>query len=277
MNYFKQVYAFYELQIIDNLSTGQIALFHALLHINNKTMWSEWFSVANASVEILTGLSRQGVQKARNALKEKGIIEFEFQGTKATKYKLKKLYSDNAFEESSQKSSQDSYQESSRKSSEIVTEKLSKKLQKSSTLIDIRHKTKTKDNNAVVGNINNELSMLIDFYQNNFGIAAPITIQSIENWLLDLPSDLILEAMTKASKNNKAFSYAEAIMRSWTKKGIDTLEKAKAEQVAFDNSRNNRYKQQKTVTLSNQERDELNAVDTPLSDEELAELKALMN
>lgn len=58
------------------------------MYINNKCAWIEWFSVANITLESNTGLSRSGIIKARNALKQYGIIDFKTNGTKATNYKL---------------------------------------------------------------------------------------------------------------------------------------------------------------------------------------------
>jgi hypothetical protein len=88
MNYIVEIKAFYDLVYAKQLSTGQIALWHALMHLNNKCAWAEWFSAPNITLELQTGLSRQGIQKARNALKQYGVIDFRFNGTKATSYKM---------------------------------------------------------------------------------------------------------------------------------------------------------------------------------------------
>lgn len=73
---------------MNGLSTGQIALWYALMYINNKCNWTEWFSVSNQVLSIQTGLSRSGILKARNELKQKGYIDFKARGTEATLYKL---------------------------------------------------------------------------------------------------------------------------------------------------------------------------------------------
>ena len=91
MNYIKQILAFQDLVEIKGLSAGQIALWHALINVNNKCGWIEWFSVANSKLQIGTGLSESGIRKAREALKQLGIIDFQFQGTHATKYHLTDL------------------------------------------------------------------------------------------------------------------------------------------------------------------------------------------
>ncbi len=87
-NYIAEIRAFHELVQDKQLSTGQIALWYALMYINNRCNWIEWFTVANISLELNSGLSRQGIVKARNVLKQLNVIDFRSNGTKATSYKL---------------------------------------------------------------------------------------------------------------------------------------------------------------------------------------------
>lgn len=88
MNYLAEILAFYDLVQVKQLSTGQIALWYALMAINNRCTWIEWFTVPNLTLELNTGMSRSGVLKARNALKQYGLIDFKVNGTKATNYKM---------------------------------------------------------------------------------------------------------------------------------------------------------------------------------------------
>ncbi|WP_434102674.1 hypothetical protein [Enterococcus faecalis] len=67
IDYIKQILAFDDYPIYNQgLSSGQIALWRALMSINNKTRWSEWFTVRNDIFETLAGLSRQGINKNRS-------------------------------------------------------------------------------------------------------------------------------------------------------------------------------------------------------------------
>jgi len=88
MNYIAEIKAFHDLVQIKQLSSGQIALWYGLMYINNKCAWVEWFTAPNLTLELNTGLSRSGIAKARNVLKQHGIIDFKQNGTKATSYKL---------------------------------------------------------------------------------------------------------------------------------------------------------------------------------------------
>ena len=110
MNLILQVKAFNKLHLRDPFSKGQFMLFHALLDVNNDCGWLEWFDVALSRLELFSRLSREGIQKARAELVERGLIEFKSNGTRAGSYRLKKLY-----EDSTQVSTQTSTQESTRR------------------------------------------------------------------------------------------------------------------------------------------------------------------
>ncbi len=88
MNYIAEINSFWDSTILNPLSTGQVALWFGLMHINNKCNWTEWFTVSNQVLSIHTGLSRSGILKARNELKQRGLIDFKERGTKATSYKM---------------------------------------------------------------------------------------------------------------------------------------------------------------------------------------------
>lgn len=106
MNYLMESKAFYASIELNQLSTGQIALWHALLDINNQLQWQEWFSVPNIVLQLHTGMSVQGINKARNVLKQLGYIDFKTTGNrKATKYRLLTLLGTNSSSNSSNNSS----------------------------------------------------------------------------------------------------------------------------------------------------------------------------
>ena len=117
MNYIAEIKAFMDLVQVKSMSTGQIALWYALMYINNKCAWAEWFTVPNITLEINTGLSRQGITKCRNALKQCGIIDFTSNGTKAASYRL--ITMSNSVQAGVQDSIQDSIQSSVQDSSAL--------------------------------------------------------------------------------------------------------------------------------------------------------------
>lgn len=133
MEYITLVKQFYHLAEVNNLSTGQIALWHALVYINNKCYWTEYFSVPNITLQLYTGLSRQGIIKSRNALKQKGLIDFtEGKRGQASSYKITIM--SNSVHNCIQKVDKSVYTK--------LTNPYTNSLHKSSALID----NKTKDN-----------------------------------------------------------------------------------------------------------------------------------
>ena len=91
MNYLKEILEFNNFAILNELSAGQRAMWHALMSINNKCGWKEWFTAPTLVILTESGLSESGVRKAREALVELGLIEYKSNGAKAPFYKINSL------------------------------------------------------------------------------------------------------------------------------------------------------------------------------------------
>lgn len=74
LNYIREINAFYDWLETNTLSDSAINLWHALMHINNKTGWLEEFSVALSTLQLKTGLKKDAVILARKRLQEAGRI-----------------------------------------------------------------------------------------------------------------------------------------------------------------------------------------------------------
>ncbi len=84
-------------------------------------------------------------------------------------------------------------------------------------------------NNVVVDEQVDPISKVIRTYEQVFGLANPITIQTIQYWCQDLSPELVIKALEITSSNNaRSFKYTEAILRSWEKQGIQTVEDVEA-------------------------------------------------
>lgn len=84
-------------------------------------------------------------------------------------------------------------------------------------------------NNVVVDEQVDPISKAIRTYEQVFGLANPITIQTIQYWCQDLSPELVIKALEITSSNNaRSFKYTEAILRSWEKQGIQTVEDVEA-------------------------------------------------
>lgn len=315
MNYLKQVLALNQLQLRDPLSKGQYMLFHALLNVNNDCGWIEWFEVASIRLELFSQMSREGVQKARKELIERGLIEFKSNGTRAGSYRLKKLYEDST-QTSTQISTQDSTQNSTQTNAEIEslstplptqleknTQGSTQDITQSSTQGSTQDSTplnklnKTKLNKSKVNSCssyteqnteksadnddNKTTENVFEFYQKNFGILSSFVQEDILYWIRDIGDGLVLEALKRALEQNKEYGYAKKIMQSWVRKGIDSLEKAEAERVQFiraNEKRGNSYQRTgRVATVPDWVNNPNETKETKLSPEEEQKLRDQLN
>lgn len=73
------------------------------------------------------------------------------------------------------------------------------------------------------------ISKVIRTYEQIFGLANAINIQTIQYWCQDLSPELVIKALEITSNNNaRSFKYTEAILRDWEKRGIQTVEDVEA-------------------------------------------------
>lgn len=236
MNYMAEIKAFYDLVQVKQLSTGQIALWHALMHINNKCAWIEWFTVPNLTLELHTGLSRKGIYNARNTLKQYGIIDFKNNGTKATSYKMISLL--NNTQVSTQRNTQDKStlqhftQDTTQGTTQDTTQATTQdsatlnKLDKTRQIVDVDNpqtpfqETVELFKKAGMGEINQTIAEVLGEIANNY------------------PLELIQEAFKRAGiKNATSIRYVEKILISWERKGIKSL----AQLEVYENNRRGNY------------------------------------
>lgn len=84
-------------------------------------------------------------------------------------------------------------------------------------------------NNVVVDKQVDPISKVIRTYEQVFGLASSINIQTIQYWCQDLSPELVIKALEVTSNNNaRSFKYTEAILRDWEKRGIQTVEDVEA-------------------------------------------------
>ena len=88
MNYLTMIKMFYDFAQSNDLTTAQIALWHALMYIDNKTGWKRFFTASIKSISLASGLSKSGIQKARKALADMGLIEFIPGASKVCTYRI---------------------------------------------------------------------------------------------------------------------------------------------------------------------------------------------
>lgn len=98
MNYIKEINAFYDHMEWNPVSPSAVNLWHALMHINNKAMWKETFTVAGNVLLIKSRLSESSFKRARNELQSKGYIHYiPGKSGQAPTYKMISLCKDRSY------------------------------------------------------------------------------------------------------------------------------------------------------------------------------------
>lgn len=81
MDYIKEMNAFYDLDMANQLTPNAISLYFALLNIANKLFWKADFTVSNLTLQSRSGIAdRKTLDRARNQLIQKGLIDYKPSG-----------------------------------------------------------------------------------------------------------------------------------------------------------------------------------------------------
>lgn len=210
MNYIAEINSFWDSTILNPLSTGQVALWFGLMHINNRCNWTEWFTVSNQVLSIHTGLSRSGILKARNELKQRGLIDFRERGTKATSYKMVTM--SNSTQDGTQNSvqvcTQNGMQDGTQNSTTLDKQKLKQKLkqkQKGATKVSTKKYSEDVELNDAI----------LAFIAFRLDIKSAMTDHAI---------DLMLKKLEEMAPGNVPVKVAilnQSIMNGW--KGVFPL------------------------------------------------------
>ncbi|WP_338749364.1 DnaD domain protein [Bacillus sp. FJAT-52991] len=88
MNYQAEVRAFYDQLEVNDLSQSAILLWHALMHLYHKTGPKSPFTIARSVIEVNTRLKKDAYYRAREQLKQVGMIDFQAKGNQATAFTL---------------------------------------------------------------------------------------------------------------------------------------------------------------------------------------------
>lgn len=81
MDYIKEMNAFYDLDMANQLTPNAISLYFALLNIANKLYWRVDFTVSNLTLQSRSGIAdRKTIDRARNQLIQKKLIIYKPSG-----------------------------------------------------------------------------------------------------------------------------------------------------------------------------------------------------
>ena len=205
MNYILEIKAFYDWLEVNQLSTAGIVLWHALMHIANKTGWQDNFTVAIAVLEIKTGLQKKAIINARNNLKQAGLIDFTSRtGNKSAIYKMNSFVVLKETQTEPQKGTQTGTQTEPQKGT-----------------INKQDELKQKDNKKKNNKKEKELSpfeqALVDFKDHRKALKKPLT----EYGLKLIVSKL--EKLEPVSVENRIKILEQSMLNGWT--GVFPLKK----------------------------------------------------
>ncbi|WP_203632653.1 DnaD domain-containing protein [Lacticaseibacillus suibinensis] len=226
MNIYLLLREFYIRQSVNPLSTGQIAMWHALVYQCNQLGWPSEFNMPNRTLETLTGLSRAGISKSRNVLKQSGLIDFRSNGTKSSTYRVVDITTtSDSTQGSTQRSTQRSTQGSTQRSTQRSTQNSSTYLR-----LDKTKQDKTKDSLSDGGA--HETNAFTE-WQKVWGFPNAIAQGDLVNWVQEFGDDLVCWVISYAARRavqaKSADGYLEKTLSHYRGAGISTVEQAEAE------------------------------------------------
>lgn len=220
-NYIAEINAFYDQLEINQLTSSAVALWHALMHINNKAAWSTTFTVAASVLQTKSGLKESMFKKARNELKQAGLIEWSSRkGNQSAIYQIKPLRSQYDHKYPVQSNGDRTGVGSSDHTGVYTGDRTGVLL----------NKQKEKKEKGCVNSFR--------YYEQIFGRGlSSFGIHILTEWIdrYKMPENLINYAMEitqeeqKSPKNKKMNTekYLDGILKKWDKSGIRTLAEAK--------------------------------------------------
>lgn len=212
MNYIKELKAFKDWLLLNELPTSAIALWHTLMAINNMTGWKSTFNAPNPLVQQLTALSKQGLVEARKKLLDNGLIEYKKgQKNKAPVYKMISLV--NSVDSSAYQTAYSS------------DDSLAYPFDDQGLTIPKHKQNETRQEDTG----GNTRSRTMTFFVQNFNNRSSYIQDKIVGWENDLSSDIVIAAMKIAlEKNARNFHFCEAILKEWLGQGLQTLDEVRA-------------------------------------------------
>ncbi|WP_217587487.1 DnaD domain-containing protein [Lentibacillus saliphilus] len=225
MNYIKELNAFRDWLLLTDVSTSAIALWHALMMINNSAGWKCRFNAPNSVVQQLTGLSKQGVANARAQLLEHEMIKYEKgKRGKAPVYQMVSLV--HSVDLSVDRSL---YQSSDHLDDQFNDQSNTDQL----TVLKQKYKQKRRRRPRADDH-------LLTVYEQHFGSVGPFVEEALEAWCADFSEEVVIAAMKLAVKyGGRTLSYIEQILKEWAKQGLATIDDVTAYEAAKQTKRHN--------------------------------------
>lgn len=233
MNKLKGIWIPLEILLNKDLTTNEQKILSIVLCLGNE---NDGCFASNQYIANIAGITSHSVSKIISSLKKKKYVEVILQSKNIEKRKIIP--------------NKDYINQYGKKYLTDVDEE------------EDNEETESSKNN----NSNNDFQKVINFYESNIGLLSPYVLEMLQDYSKNMPNDLIIYAMKKATEANiRTFQYIKGILNNWHKKGIKTLIQAKEEDEKFKN---------RGVPKEETEEEKIARKVTELNDAELKEMES---
>lgn len=255
MDYFRQRREYRKLKQNEiDISIGQNNLYRELLdYANDEGKLDDWFPLKNSALCDLTGLSIQGIAKARNSLIQMNLIDYRpgKKNAEKPKYKILPLYNkrlSKSVTTSLTKNNEENGENTPKCDKQFTTSVTAGSQLVAQTVVQpvaqtVEHKDLTstipildKDNKYIYQD-DDDIGVY-EFIQKSWGKPPTGLLQgALGPWIKEWGPEMVLYAFKLSYENSVEMSglknYVEVILKNWKKRDIRTLEEAAKAQEAF--------------------------------------------
>ena len=239
MRYIDEINSFHDWLLTNSISSSARLLWFALMHYCNKTGWKLEFNVAISALELDTGLSKQSIIRARNALQQSGrIIVRTRKGNQSAIYQMVPFAYQYGTQSNAQSGTQTvAYHRGTQNDMQSDTLPDTQADTQTDTLPDTqsdtipRHrldKTRLEEDPAATTRAcaQNKIGEVVQCYQKNIRpICSEIESQKLYDMVEHYGKDAVLKAIERAVlRGGRTLSYINGILLSWEQHGYDEEE-----------------------------------------------------
>lgn len=236
MRYIDEINSFHDWLLTNSISSSARLLWFALMHYCNKTGWKREFNVAISALELDTGLSKQSIIRARNALQQSGrIIVRTRKGNQSAIYQMVPFAYQYGTQSNTQSGTQTvAYHRGTQNDTQSDTLPDTQADTQTDTLPDTqsdtipRHrldKTRLEEDPATTARAcaQNKIGEVVQCYQKNIRpICSEIESQKLYDLVEHYGKDAVLKAIERAvMRGGRTLSYINGILLSWEQHGYD--------------------------------------------------------
>ncbi len=233
MNYIIEIREFYDWLEVNPMNASDIALWHALMSINNKTRWSRDFSTTISTLESKTGMKRNSIYNSRNKLKQAGRIDYkERNGRLSTIYRMIPFVS---VTQTQNEESEICVCHTNTNRDTTGTQTGTQPGHKTGTLNKLKHKQNINENKKEINDVDDDAASVRDeagklltpeilFMESFQAEPSPVESRGCEQLLGAYDPDLVEYAFERASElGQKNLAYVRGILGRMKQRGIHDM------------------------------------------------------